>query len=358
MTAFDPRSLEPRIPGVLQALRDGRPESALGEIDALLAAGNAPSGVQYYRGLAYSDMGRPEDALLAFEAELLANPGNGRAHGMLADVLLELGRLAEAQVHIDQGRGLATDFPYLVLVTGRAAAMADNAPLARNAFETYLQTDSWGPLAAEAHHMLYQLALARDDKQAARDHLERSDHLERIQQYLNRFRERLADDPEDTDAALGVAKIYLDLYRTVKQDGAFLDQAEGGLQRVLAARTEDVPALFNMGFVRMVQGRNDEALQYYGAAVALDPTHVGAHLNSGMLLRAVGRPEDALGPLETAVQLTEIGGERERALYEQARCLETLGLTEQAAQSYRELLALPPQGRWDAAQRLQAIKNG
>ncbi len=297
---WDPRVIEADIPGVVEAMRGGDPRAALAEIDRLVAEGAAPAGVEHYRGLALADLGRTEDALAAFLAELATHPGNGRAHGMAADALIELGRLEEAQVHVDAGRRLATDFPYLVLVAGRLAYLTDDAPLARNAFETYLSVDAWSPLAAEAHHVLSLLAAARGEADVARDHAGRSDHLERVHQYLNRYRERLAEDPDDTDAALGVAKVFLDLFQHVAPDGDFLGQAEGALARVLEQRPDDVAALFNMGFVRTVQERYDEALAYYAEAAALDDAHAGARLSAGKTLALLGRHEEALPVLEVA----------------------------------------------------------
>lgn len=352
---FDPRAIEARIPAVIDALRAGRPDAALTTIDHMVAAGTAPEGIEHYRGLAYADMGNAEAALAAFSAELALHPGNGRAHGMAADALIELGRVEEAQAHIDSGRVLATDFPFLVLVAGRAAMETGDAPLARSAFETYLTTDAWSPLSAESHYKLSQLALERDDRDAARMHLERSDHLERIHQYLNRYRERLSEDPRDAVAALGVAKIFLDLYRTVEQDPQFLADAEGGLRVVLSEEPDNVPALFNMGYLRMVQGQHAEALGFYAAAAERDAAHVGARLNAGMLLRDMGRSQEALPLLTTASRLAESPAERERSLYELGRCQEELELPGPAAESYRELLALPPVGNWDAQERLSQL---
>ena len=47
--------------------------------------------------------------------------------------------------------------------------------------------------------------------------------------------------------------------------------------------------------------------------------------------------------------------ERERSLYELGRCQEELELPGPAAESYRELLALPPVGNWDAQERLSQL---
>jgi tetratricopeptide (TPR) repeat protein len=352
---YDPRSIEGDIPTVLDALRSGRPQAALTAIDQLVTAEMAPPGILHYRGLAYADLGNNEQALESFLAELALHPGNGRAHGMAADALLGLGRVEEAQAHIDSGRLLATDFPFLVLVAGRAARLQGDAPLARNAYETYLSADTWSPLAAEAHYSLAQLAIEQGDQQSARKHQEQSEHLERIHQYLNRYRQRLAEDPGDTTAALGVAKIFLDLYRSVEQEARFLDQAETGLQRVLDSDPENIAALFDMSFLRMVQERYDEALDGYSAVTRLAPLHVGARLNAGMLMRERGRPEEALPLLEQASQLAQEAARLERALYERARCLEEIQRPEEAAQIYRQLLALPPERTWDAQERLQQL---
>ena len=353
---YDPRVVEARIPDVIEALRVGDPAAALKHIEGHVKDGESASGLEHYRGLALADLGRVDDALAAFQRELDRNPGNGRAHGMAADLLVEQGRLDEAQVHVDQSRRLASDFPYLLLVAGRLALLKDEDALATNAFQTYLTTDMTSARAAEAHYALSQLASRRGDSPAAEHHAEASEHLERIQQYLNLYLDRLAKDPADAPAALGVGMIHLDLFRSYGMDRRQLERAEAALQACLAIENRNVRALFNMGFVRTVQERNDEALELYGQVMLLDPGHVGARLNAGILARQMGRPADATRWLQEATGGAE-GGERERVLYELAGAYEDQGLNELARETYRTFLDLPPRDPRDAAARLDALQG-
>jgi len=352
---WDPRSIEPSIPEVVAALRRGEAQVALQAIDARLLAGTAPEGCDHYRGLALADLGRSAEALAAFERELVVHPGNGRAHGMAADMLLELGRLDEARAHIEAGRLLATDFPYMVLVAGRVALQSADDALAQDAYSTYLQADRTSAQAAEAHYALSQIAARAGDPARAAEHARTSEYLERVNQYRNHYLQRLADDPADTEAALGLAMIQLDLFREVQPDPHYLALAEEALQEVLAAQPAHATALLDLGFVRSAQGRQEEALALYMQAAAADPGHAGARRNAGLAAAALGRPEEALVWFEQALSVASAPAERGRILYDLARGLEQAGRPAEALSRYRELVATAPGEARDAAERIAAL---
>ena len=355
VSEWDPRQIEAQIPVVVAALEAGDPAEALAELDRLAAAGTAPVGSDHYRGMALADLDRPAEALAAFEAELRTHPGNGRAHGLAADALLELGRVDEALAHIEQGRLLATDFPYFLVVAGRAALQGDDDQLALSAFQTYLTADATSPLAAEAHYALSQIMSRRGDAESTAYHAARSEHIQRVHQYLNLYRSRLDEDPDDAEAALAVAMAHIDLYRDISQEMRLLEVAEGALGTVLRLAPNNDTALLNLGYIRTVQGRDEDALALYVRAAESNPGRVGPRLNAGLSSRFLGRHEDAVRWFEAGLACETEPQEKERLLYELARSQVDAGRQEAAMATYEAFLALPPQDPRDAAARLAAL---
>lgn len=60
---------------------------------------------------------------------------------------------------------------------------------------------------------------------------------------------------------------------------------------------------YNRGLILERQGRNDEAAAAYGEAVRLDPRDVDAQVRLGLVLRDLGRDEEANRAFLTALDL-------------------------------------------------------
>jgi tetratricopeptide (TPR) repeat protein len=91
----------------------GQPAAALGDLDrAIEREASAPGQVaedRTLRGFLLYRAGRPEDALAAADAALVARPALGMAHRLRAEALTALGRDREASDALD--RSLASDTP-------------------------------------------------------------------------------------------------------------------------------------------------------------------------------------------------------------------------------------------------------
>ncbi len=303
---YDPTPVGASIPSVLAALRDGEPERALTELDRLERTGVLPDGALHYRALALSDAGRTDDALTAWDRELETNPGNARAHTFLAELLIELGRLDEAGAHLDQARTHAPDLPALALVSGQYALLRLDDEAAGRHYRDYLTSDPFSPHAAAAHSALAQLAARRGEQPVAEAHSRAAEQLEEVHRALNRFRQVLAEDPRDVNARFGVAAAYLSLYEHLTSDPQLLAQAEGALLGVLDIDPDNPRALFNMGFVRTMEGQDVEATEYYERTLEVDPGHMDARLNLARLLLRGGEQDRPVELLEqVALEATD-----------------------------------------------------
>jgi tetratricopeptide (TPR) repeat protein len=352
---YDPGTLEPQIPAVVAALKSGDPEGALAELDRLAAAPDAPEGLLFWRGLALADAARPEEARAALEQELVVHPGNGQAHLLLGDALLSLGRLDEAAQQLRQAAELAPGLPGLPFLAGRVAVQAGEDEEAAQQFLLYLQDDRWSPRAAEAHHALSQIAARRGEADVARAHEEVSHAIEQAHQFLNAYRQRLQTDPDDLEAILGVGMVHLDLHRRVDPDPHQLDMAGSAFEALLTKEPGNVKALFNLGYVRILQGRFEEAQALNDRVLAVDPEHPGVLLNAGLLALQQGDDARAEERLRKAAKAGKGGPEELPALAALGDLLARLGKPDEARACYEKALALDPADPRGMAARLQAL---
>jgi Flp pilus assembly protein TadD len=91
--------------------------------------------------------------------------------------------------------------------------------------------------------------------------------------------------------------------------GAFLmtvEESEAGLaefRRVLAMQPSHVPAMLQLAFHLMKEGRYDEALPYAESAVEVQPDFFAAHNAQGRVLLELGQTDRAIAALEKAATL-------------------------------------------------------
>lgn len=300
---FDPTTIEAQIPSVASALREGDPLGALAALDARAADGTLPAGAEHYRAIALADAGRLDDAVAAFERELLAHPGNGHAHALLADVLIELGRLDAVPAHLDAARRFAPNLASLPLISGRAALLLGDDIAAQRHFRDALIADPYGTSAAEAHHALAQISARRGEegREQARLHSVQSAYLEEVHAFMSGYAARLRDDPLDVEAAFGMAAARVSMALRFGGDGDLLALAEAALGNVLALAPDHARATFNLGFVRTMQGRDEEACTLYQRATQLDPDYGAAHKNLAQCLRLRGDLDASVAAYHRAI---------------------------------------------------------
>jgi tetratricopeptide (TPR) repeat protein len=95
------------------------------------------------------------------------------------------------------------------------------------------------------------------------------------------WRARLAQDPGDLAAMLGLAHVHLDQQQ--------LDEAERLYGRVLSMDQRNAEAITHLGTIFLSRGQVDEALRRYDDALRLQPTYVHALWDKAHLLQQVKR---------------------------------------------------------------------
>jgi tetratricopeptide (TPR) repeat protein len=93
------------------------------------------------------------------------------------------------------------------------------------------------------------------------------------------WRARLAQDPNDVAAMLGLAHVHLD-----RQE---VDAAESVYRQVLARDAKNVEAITHLGSVLLARGQTEAALAKYNEALGLQPDYVHALWDKGNLQQQV-----------------------------------------------------------------------
>ena len=96
----------------------------------------------------------------------------------------------------------------------------------------------------------------------------------------------------------------------------------------------------SLGLALARQGRFDDAIAHYAEALRLDPGLANAHYNLGLALARLGRDAEALPHFEEAVRLKPDSAETRRVL---AAALAAAGRTTDAVAQYAEVLRIDPE---------------
>lgn len=232
-------------------------------------------------------------------------PDADRMHLPLALVLRELGRLDEAQEHLERAgtRKPAIHDPLLAAVqrekTGatvlvNAGAQAFERGDLEQALALFARAVELDPESSSAHANFGAALLRAEREDEAHHHLKAAVELA----------------PDDADARFNLATFYA---RHERDDLAVVRYREA-----LEIDAEHEAAHFNLANALRRRGRCDEALSHYERVLERTPSNVEARLARAICLVALTRWEPALEALE---ELRRIAPGDARALNLQARVL-------------------------------------
>jgi tetratricopeptide (TPR) repeat protein len=138
--------------------------------------------------------------------------------------------------------------------------------------------------------------------------------------------------------------------------GVLLDELgnyEAAAEHLEAALRVDptTESAMNLGTIRFIQGRGEEAATLYRRAIELDPSNDKAHHNLGVLLTRMGKADEAIAEQREAIRLAPTYIPAHRGLGE---ALLTAGRLDEARAAYVEATRLVP-GDPDAERGLARI---
>ena len=290
--------------------------------------------------------GRREEAATIYRDVLAANPENAEAHRLLGVVLLENGKLNQAQHLLKKAQWLAPESPAVLNNLGslsqakgkpgdaealfRSALMLEPkfVPAMCNLANLYQQQYKL-PEAAE----LYQDALKVEPDTAAlwnnlgnlHSRLGRYEHAHQLISHAL----QLEPDYAEAHANLGLCSFEL---------GHYALALERGLHS-LGLRPGHAATLNNCGNALLKLNRSGEALTMFRAALRADKALAEAANGAGLACRMEGRPAEAIRYLRRALAIKP---DYAAAWNNLGLANADAGLAGEALSAYRQALALNP----------------
>ena len=212
---------------------------------------------------------------MAMERAVSRNPEDGEAHRNVGVILLGMGRLAEAEVHlrtaIARNRGYSDAYDSLGDLLCRLGRMEE----AERCFREVVRID---PEKAEAHYKLGAFLL-RTDSFSEADF---------------QFREAVRLDPAKSEAHFNIGIFAL--------RRGFLGEAELRFREAIRLTPDFSEAVLNLGNVCNERQQFLEAEKYYREAIRLHPEGADAYFNLGLLMADLGDLTEATGYLQRAME--------------------------------------------------------
>jgi tetratricopeptide (TPR) repeat protein len=223
-----------------------------------------------YRQLKYwHDTGR------LFERTLAVTERNFVAHNVLADYLLEQGRIEESIAQNNKALAINPNFMYSYV--GLGAAFFEQGK-EKQAIDCYLKAIEIELDAFNAHNNLGKLYFLQGDYAAAAGYLA----------------EALRIQPDNCEVLRNLAYAYM-------QSGKFAD-AISGYQKLVEINPADVAVRDNMGYAYLQLDQTDKAAHYYQQSLQIDPNNATAYHGMANCLIKQGKLKESIWYLQQALK--------------------------------------------------------
>jgi Tfp pilus assembly protein PilF len=143
------------------------PAGALAELERARSLGRGGADLSLRRGMALAALDRHAEAEAAVLAALAEDPGLHRAHAVLGEILIRLGKIPEAKRELASARALTPEHPSTALLEG-ALAYAEGR--LRDAASAYAALAARFPSQARFQFLAAQSAERAGDRAAAKEH--------------------------------------------------------------------------------------------------------------------------------------------------------------------------------------------
>jgi len=266
-------------------------------------------------GVILLDLGRFPEATEMFRQAVRLVPGTSTAHFYLGQALSAQGLSGDAEASLREALRLHPDSAeaatYLGIVLSAQGRFAEAEVSLRDALRIR-------PDLGETH---YRLGAALES--LGRD-------KEALPEFAAALRSGL--DPKTTALVhLGIGTALIHLNRTT--------EAAASLERALALDPGNEGAAYNLGALRLLAGKNQEALDLFAAVLARSPDNSDARGFLAATLVQLGRAPEAVREYEN---LTRVRPRDHEVRYNLGLALRLAGREEQALAAFRETLRLRP----------------
>jgi protein O-GlcNAc transferase len=227
-------------------------------------------------GALLRQQGRLDEAIAAHRHAIALRPDYAVAHLQLGNVLKRQGKLGEAAAAYRHALALKPDLAEACNNLGVVLQSQGKFVEALDAYERAIKLRPGDLEAAYNRAVALQQQGSRDQAEAA--------YRDILRQGPNRF-------------------VYVNLGALLQEQGR-LDEALAAFDAALALDPAYTEAHFNRGVVLAQQGRPEQAVEAYSAAVRLRPDYVEAATNAAIALQELGRLDEAAAAFEHAAKLS------------------------------------------------------
>ncbi len=152
------------------------------------------------------------------------------------------------------------------------------------------------------------------------------------------FQAAIEADPRFASAYAGLCRTYLASF-AMQRDSVWFEKAERACHRTMTLDETLVDVHIALGDLYRMSSQHDKALDYFDAALQLDPGSVEARMTRGITLESMGRTADAETTLREAVRTEEHYWRARRTL---GRFLMRNARYEEAVEQFRNITELTP----------------
>ena len=296
-------------------LQLGRLEEAVVAFEQAIRLDPGSADAYYNLGGALQELGRLEEALDAYKQAIRLRPNDVEAYNHQGGVLMRLGRLEEGLVAVEQAIHLDPNYSSAYYNRGVVLGLLGRPAEALVTLEQAIHLDSNFANFAPAYNRK-GLALRE---------------LGRPKEALVAFEQAIRLDPNDADTYCCRGIVLRELGRP--------EEALVALERAIHLDPSNALAYYNKGLALAKLRRPEEAVLAFEQAIRLDPNDVPAHFNRGSALQELGRLEEALVAYEQTIRLDS---NHARAYTNKASALGQLGRSEEALVAFEQALRLNP----------------
>jgi tetratricopeptide (TPR) repeat protein len=288
--------------------RAGRYEDAIAQYREALKLSPEQSQIRLNLALAYYKQARMDEAIAELERLRAAQPDNAQVMLLLADCYLRLGEDRKVISTLDPVAAKHPDDKGVAYLLGTALVRSGDLERGQRVIDRILKQGE----SAEAQLLIGTAQLVAGDFKGSLATLTRASELNpklpSVHAFLGQalvnngeperakeaFRKELEINADDFEANLHLGA----LLRTEKQ----MDEAEVLLTKVQRMRPRSLAVMYQIGSLRLAQGKPDEARGHLEQVVKESPRFLEAHVALATVYYRLKRKED---------------GDRERAIVDQ-----------------------------------------
>ncbi len=240
----------------------------------------------------YSNLGKVDSAIYAYERALATDSSHAPAHAWLGQLHKDQGQLENALDHTRQALALDTaNLQYrffagqLLLSTGQPEAAVDH--LQRVAREQ--------PYHYAAHYNLGRAYARIGQQERAQQYLAQADTLQKAQARIARLQTLARQNPKQPKRWLALAQELQDVGR--------LRHAQKAYNVALSLMPGSVGIRNNLANLSLALGDTTDAINRYRTILRQDSAQVDVWLNLGVVYAQTGRPQQAIRAWREALRI-------------------------------------------------------